>query len=94
MLIKILGMIDIFAGLIFWAFGAFGVASLSGLVLLLGFVLLGKGVIFLIGLDFVSVLDVIFGILIIASGSFHMPIVVVIIVSLFLIQKGIFSLLG
>jgi len=94
MLIKLLGLLDIFAGLMFWVYGVFGVGSLSGLVLVLGLVLLGKGAIFLIGLDVVSVIDVILGLVIITGSSFEMPIVVVVITSLFLIQKGVFSMMG
>ena len=94
MIIKILGLLDILAGLTFWIFGVFGVGSLSGLVLLLGFLLLGKGAIFLISLDIVSLFDVVFGLIMIVGISYDVPVFVFVIVGLFLIQKGVFSLVG
>jgi len=94
MIVKILGLLDIFVGLLFWIMGVFNVNSLHGLVLILGLFLLVKGVAFAVTLDVISVLDIVMGLIVIAGSSFEMPIFIVVIVSLFLIQKGIFSMLG
>jgi len=92
MIIKLLGLIDVFAGISFWLFGVFGV--MEEFLLLLGLILLCKGVVFGMGGDFISILDIIFGLIIIIGISIKLPIVIIIVVSLFLLQKGIFSLLG
>ena len=94
MIIKILGFLDIVVGLSFWLFGVFGIESLAGLILIFGLLLLVKGIIFVIGMDFISMVDIIFGIVVIVGSSVEMPILVIIVVSLFLIQKGVFSLMG
>ncbi len=96
-ILKLLGLIDILAAIIFWIFGIFrlqGNAFMVGFVMLLGFYLLVKGVAFIISADIASVLDIIAGIIIIATTGFAMPKIVVIIVSLYLLQKGIFSMLS
>jgi len=94
MIVKILGLLDVFAGLLFWIFRVFNVDSLGGLVLILGLFLLVKGVAFAVTLDAISVLDIVSGLIIILESSVDLPIFIVIIVSLFLLQKGIFSMLG
>lgn len=92
MLIKLLGIFDIFVAICFWLFGILNVFS-SKFILILGFILVIKGLIFILGLSIVSVLDIIVGIVIAISTSVTMPKAVVILIALFLIQKGIFSLL-
>jgi len=94
MIIKILGILDIFVGLFFWMFMVLDLQFLSGFVFLLGLFLLAKGIVFVTTLNFVSLIDIISSFIIIFGSSANVPIVVVIIVSLFLLQKGIFSLLG
>lgn len=94
MIVKILGALDIFVALCFWIFGVFHLSFLGGLILVLGFFLLVKGIAFAVTLNVVSIIDIICAFIIIGSTSMSMPIVVVIIVSLFLIQKGIFSMLS
>ena len=93
MIIKILGVLDIFIGIIFWLFGIFHIIP-NSFILLLGLVLLIKGIIFVTGLSIISVLDIISGIIIITASSIEMPNFVIIIITIFLIQKGIFSMLG
>jgi len=92
MIIKALGLIDILAGIGFWLFGVFGI--LEGVILILGLVLLCKGIVFSVSGDAISVLDIVFGLVMVVGVSIHLPIFVVIIASLFLLQKGIFSMLG
>ena len=98
MVVKLLGGIDFFIGIIFGIYGVFlilfNLHVIPGvLISALGIVLLVKGLIFVIGLDFVSFLDVIFGIIIISSVNFKLPFVIIAFVSIFLIQKGAFSFL-
>jgi len=93
MIIKILGILDIFVGICFWLFGIFHVIP-SSFILILGLYLLAKGIAFITGLSFISLLDIVSSFIIIASTSNTMPQVVVILVSLFLLQKGVFSLLS
>jgi len=94
MIIKILGILDIIIGFMFWLFGVFHIESLSGFFLIIGLYLIAKGIVFITGLSFVSGLDIVSGFLIIAAASINMPLWVILIISLFLIQKGVFSLLG
>ena len=93
MILKILGILDIFVGMCFWLFGIFHILP-DSFILLLGLFLLVKGVLFVFTLNIVSVLDVIAALIIIAASASEivMPNVVVIIVALFLLQKGIFSM--
>ena len=49
MIIKILGLLDIFVGIVFWLFGIFHIIP-DSFVLILGLFLLAKGVIFVFGL--------------------------------------------
>jgi len=92
-IIKILGIFDIIAALSFWVFSLFGVLPHT-LILIFGFYLLIKGTIFLISADIASILDIACSVVFFLAISFPIPKVIAIIVSLFLIQKGIFSLLS
>jgi len=94
MILKILGIMDIITAICFWIFGIFRLSEISGFILLMGLVLLVKGVIFIIQASIASILDIVCALLIIASTSITMPNLVIIIVALFLIQKGIFSMLS
>ena len=93
MIIKILGILDIAIGVIFWLFGIFNIIP-NSFILLLGFILFVKGIIFITGLSIISVLDIIFGIIMITATEIVMPKLIIILISIFLIQKGIFSLLN
>jgi len=93
MIIKVLGILDLFVGVIFWLFGIFHIIP-SSFVLILGLFLLAKGIIFITGLSITSFLDIISAIVIITATSVTLPNLVVILISIFLIQKGIFSMLG
>jgi len=94
MIIKILGILDIFLGLSFWIFVVFNLQNFSGFVLLLGLFLLAKGIVFITNFSIASILDILSSIIIIIGSSTQLPLIVVIIVSIFLLQKGIFSLVG
>jgi len=94
MILKILGILDIFIGICFWIVGIFQIKALYGFIFALGIILLIKGVIFLTQLSIASILDIVCSFILIGAGSMAMPQVVVIITTLFLLQKGIFSLLS
>lgn len=91
MIIKILGILDIISALVFWVFGMFHIIPKS-LVLFFAFYLLIKGVIFLISADIASILDIVCSIIMFLALNFSMPNAAIILVALFLIQKGLFSL--
>ena len=93
MIIKVLGILDLFVGIVFWIFGIFHIIP-SSFVLVLGLFLLAKGIVFITGLSITSFLDIISSIIIITATSVAMPKIVVILIAIFLIQKGIFSMLG
>lgn len=94
MIVKILGALDILVALSFWVFGIFHISVMSGFILVLGFFLLVKGIAFATTLNITSILDIICALIIMGATSMVMPKIVIIIVSLFLLQKGIFSMLG
>jgi len=93
MIIKVLGVMDIFIALVFWIFGIFHIVP-DNFVMILGLFLLVKGIIFLTGLSVASIFDILSAGLIILATYITMPKFIVIIVSLYLIQKGVFSLLS
>ncbi|MBR9701744.1 hypothetical protein GOV13_02375 [Candidatus Pacearchaeota archaeon] len=98
MAVKIFGAIDIFVGLIFWIYSMLNSIGWNiipdGLIIVLGIILLIKGLIFAIGLDFFSVLDVITAIIILISISFTLPTTAVHVIGIYLVGKGIVSLAG
>jgi len=91
MIIKILGALDIFIAACFWLFGVFGIVP-GNFILILGFFLLVKGVVFITGLSFPSFVDIIMGIVMITATSYHLSNIIIVLFSLFLLQKGIFSM--
>jgi len=92
MIIKLFGILDILVGMFFWISAFFQIIP-DSLIILSALYLIAKGVGFLISEHFASITDIIAGAIIFASLSFAIPSVIVIIVSIYLLQKGIFSLL-
>ena len=92
MLIKILGALDILAGLFLWLSIPF---SIPGIILgILGVCILLKGIIFIgFGLDILSAMDIIAGIIIIVSATANLPAVLISLISIYLIGKGVISVL-
>ena len=88
MIVKILGLMDIFVALTFWIFGIFNLSFLSEFIFILGIILLIKGVIFMTQLSIASILDIIAALILIASSSTSvaMPKLVVIIIALVLLS--------
>lgn len=86
MLLKLLGLLDLFAGITLFVM-KFGVGR--KLSLILGILLLIKGVLFITTLA--SIPDLITGVIMVAaaSGSFH---IIYLLFALWLLQKGLFSL--
>lgn len=93
MIVKVLGALDIFVGLCFWLFGIFHLVP-GSFIMILGLFLLAKGIAFATGLSFASFLDIGSSLIIITATSLEIPRFLVIIVSLFLLQKGAFSMMG
>ena len=93
MVIKTLGIFDILISILFFTFIVFDIKSLAGIILLSGLFLLVKGVVFIGNLNITSIFDVVNSFIIILSSSIEINIIIAIIVSLFLLQKGIFSLM-
>ncbi len=94
-MIKLFGVLDVLAALAFFLNNNFDKLNHwfpNNLVLILGLYILIKGIIFLIILDFASAIDVICGIIILLSLSFSINPIITFLVTLFLIQKGILSL--
>ena len=98
MIVRIIGAIDFVVGLVFWLFGFLQYYNINvfptEILAVLGTILLIKGIIFAIGLDIMSFLDIICGVIIIVAATTVLPTWIIYIVSIFLLQKGFFSLLG
>ena len=92
MILKILGVVDILIGILFWMAMIFKISYFNPILLLLSLFIVAKGIIFLISLDFASVVDVISGFLIIYSINYGLHSLITIIIVIFLVQKGIFSM--
>ena len=91
-IVKFLGIIDILAGVLFWVFSFWQILP-QNLMFIIALLLLIKGVSFLIAHDIASIGDVICSVII--FFSLHSPVYsfIAIITSIYLIQKGVFSLL-
>ena len=92
MIVKILGILDIIAAILFWLFGMFHIVP-SSIILIIAFYLLIKGIIFVISLDAASIIDIVVSILMFISLNFNFPKVIIFLIAFFLLQKGIISLL-
>ena len=91
--VKFLGVLDLIAAMVFWMFGVLGLLP-KGLVTFFAFYLLIKGVVFLISADIASILDIVCSVIMFIAVNSGMPKLIVIIVTLFLLQKGLFSLVS
>ena len=94
MIVKILGFLDIIVGISFWLFGIFHLEILAGFILLMGLFLLAKGIAFATQMSIASILDILSAILIASATYTPFPNLIIIIISLFLIQKGIISIIA
>jgi len=98
MAVKIFGAIDILVGLVFWVYSMFNLIGWNfipkGFVIFFGIILLIKGVIFAVSIDFFSILDVIAAILILIGTSVTLPTTMAHVIGIYLVGKGIVSLAG
>jgi len=92
MIVKIFGALDLITAILFWISATFNFLP-QGLVMILALYLIAKGAAFLISKDIASIIDIIAGIIIFISLSFQLPTIVITLVTIYLLQKGIFSLL-
>lgn len=93
MIVKILGILDILSGILFWLNGFFHLFP-DTFMMLIALYLIIKGLIFVISKDIASILDIISGLVIYFSLTYVIPGFVIIIVTFFLLQKGVFSLVA
>jgi len=90
MIIKILGILDIIAG-----FALFLHRFLpENLIMFFGIYLLVKGIMFAMASDIISFVDIACAIAIIISLNVALPQLIISLAGIFLIQKGIFSLIS
>jgi hypothetical protein len=93
MLSKVLGILDLVAGGIFLL--SIIISALPKTMVIISAVyFMVKGFLFLLVLDFASIIDFICGIIILMSAWTAIPLVLSIVVLLFLAQKGILSLIS
>ena len=90
MLVKILGAIDVIAGLIL-IFGP-GINFPSSIVIIFGIVLLAKSSLGLLK-DFASWIDFLAGLTFLLSVIISVPVIISVIIGLLILQKGVFSFL-
>jgi len=93
MIIKILGLVDILAAVIVFLFSKFSFIP-DLFMYVTGAYLIVKGLIFVLGSDVASVLDVISGLVVLVMAFYPVHVLIMVIVVFFLIQKGIFSLIS
>lgn len=94
MIVKLLGILDLLSAVLFFLFAYLGWIS-GAFIVAAAFYLIFKGAAFvLLAKSIISGLDVIAGIIIFVSLDIVFPQIVVLIVVLYLLQKGVFSLLG
>ena len=93
MIIKILGILDLIAAVIFGLSYYFHFVPRGLMFFIAGYLIL-KGGIFLLTKDIASVIDVGCGVVVLVSVFFSVSMLVFIITLIFLLQKGIFSLVS
>ena len=93
MILKILGAFDIISAILFWLYAFFHIIP-SSFIVFTAFYLIIKGVFFLISADIASALDILSSLLIFLSLTFTLPKIIVILIVIYLLQKGIFSLVS
>jgi hypothetical protein len=92
MLLKLLGILDLICAGALLIQNYFFKLFPTKFIFILAFYLVIKGAIFLISLDFASILDILSGGIIILSVFFVLPKILIGAVIFYLIQKGVISL--
>ena len=93
MIVKALGILDLVAGLVFLLSVAV-TAMPKSLIIICAVYFLIKGSMFMLLMDFASIVDFICGIIILLSAWTEVPLVLSIIALIFIAQKGILSLIS
>jgi hypothetical protein len=91
MIVKIFGFIDILTAILFALFSAFGFAS--SLLMFFTLLLLAKGIFFAVYLDLFSFIDIAVAFVVFFGIFFTTPYFLIIIISVYLFGKGLFSLI-
>jgi len=94
---KVLGIVDIAIAILFFLGNTFAKLSTimpKSVIIWAGVILLVKGIFFLAFLDFASIADVVCGIIILIGGFTHIYWLLAFLVVVFLIQKGLLSLVS
>ena len=86
MIVKILGILDVFIAVCFWLFGVLHIFP-ERFILTLGIILLIKGLVFIVGFSVASFFDIVIGLIVIIASSVTIPHVVIVIAVLILIQN-------
>ena len=93
MILKILGVFDVLSAVIIWISFFFKIIP-EGIILTASFYLIIKGVLFLISRDALSIIDIITGILAVFSIYIYVFPQLIIASALYLLIKGIFSIIA
>ena len=93
MFLKALGILDLFSVIIFILY-SYTPFKLTTLLIICAIYLLSKGLIFLLFGDLISIIDVVCGIVLLLTLFFILPKLIVMVVCIFIIQKGLFSLIS
>lgn len=95
MIVKVLGALDLFAAIIvlFNTYFSF-IAFPSSFLLVAGLYLLIKGGIFALVQDFTSFIDIGAGLIIILAANMHLPHIIMGLVFIYLLQKGVISIVS
>ena len=93
MIIKIFGVLDLIAAIIFGLSYYFNFIPRTMMFIIAGYLIV-KGAIFLFAMDIASVIDVVCGLIILLSIFISISPLIFIITLIFLIQKGLFSLVS
>ena len=91
MIVKILGLLDILTAISFWLHSFYNIIpeSVIGFFALL---ILIKGIFFIISEQFASVGDIFSSLIVFLSLYMALPAFIVIIITLYLLEKGVFSM--
>ena len=97
MIMKLLGVADLIIALLFFLNNTFDKSDAwlpNSIILWAGIVLLVKGIFFLIFLDFASIIDIVCGLIIILSAFMSIYWLLAFLVAVFLVQKGLISIVA
>ncbi len=88
--VGMLGNVDLILGILLLIVGLYGIIPMI-FIFVLTFIVFLKALMFVWGGDIASMLDILSVLIIISMGYVEVPLFIVIVVSIYFIQKGIFS---